>query len=265
MLLPCGIIVTYMPQFFKQLFGILMLVIFGTSCGCVTLTGLNDFKNAPRDSFVKIEVITTTYFSAGSGVIISHSDNSNTFILTAGHICNDNTVAMRVLDLFENKYDVITFVRTAEDDLCVLVIDGYINGKEMKMSETAPEIGEHIYNIAAPRAIHAPNMSLMFDGYYQGQVAIENEKNLLSIYNLPGTGGSSGSPIFNENWEIIGVVSRGVDEFQHVMIAVSQERTKIFYDYILSDQFTVDLKQQQDESRKAFIDYINQIMGTEIN
>ena len=99
-----------MPQFFKQLIGIIFLVIYGTSCGCVTLSNLNDFKNAPRDSFVKIEFITTQNASTGSGVIIRHSNNSKTFILTAGHICDPNIVAMRVLDLYENKYNIFIVI-----------------------------------------------------------------------------------------------------------------------------------------------------------
>jgi S1-C subfamily serine protease len=249
-----------MPQLFKQLIGIIFLVIFGTSCGCITLSNLNDFKNAPRGSFVKIETITTEYASTGSGVIIHHSNNSKTFILTAGHICDPNTVAMRVLDLYENKYNILSSIRSNEDDLCILIADGNINGKDIKIAESQPEIGEHVYNISAPRSLHSPNMSLMFDGYYQGQVSISEEKNNMNIYSIVGMGGSSGSPVFNEDWELIGIVSRGIPDFQHVMLCVSHERTSIFYNYILSDQFIVDLKHIQGENQESVIEHANKII-----
>jgi S1-C subfamily serine protease len=245
-----------MPQFFKQLIGIIFLVIYGTSCGCVTLSNLNDFKNAPRDSFVKIEIATNENISTGSGVIIHHSNNSRTFILTAGHICDPSIVAMRVLDLFENKYDIISSIRSNQDDLCILVADGDINGRDIKISEKQPEIGEHVYNISAPRSIHGPNMSLMFDGYYQGSIAIPEERYSMNVYSVVGMGGSSGSPIFNENWEIIGIVSRGMQDFQHVMLSVNYERTKLFYNYVFSDKFVADIS----EDEETVIEHANKLL-----
>ncbi len=245
-----------MPQFFKQLIGIIFLVIYGTSCGCVTLSNLNDFKNAPRDSFVKIEIVTTQNVSTGSGVIIHHSDNFKTFILTAGHVCDPNTVAMRVLDLFENKYNITSSIRSNQDDLCVLVADGDIKGRDIKISEIEPQIGDHVYNISAPRSVHGPNMSLMFDGYYQGSLLIEQEKHVMNVYSVVGMGGSSGSPIFNENWEIIGIVSRGMPDFQHVMLSVNYERTKLFYNYVFSDKFIADTS----EDEESVIERANKIL-----
>jgi len=249
-----------MPQLFKQLIGIIFLVVFGTSCGCVTLSSLNDFKNAPRDSFVKIESVTSEYASTGSGVIIHHSDNSKTFILTAGHICDPNIIAMRVLDLYENKYNILSSIRSNEDDLCVLIADGNINGRDIKIADSEPEIADHVYNISAPRSLHGPNMSLMFDGYYQGRMSIPEEKYDMNIYSIVGMGGSSGSPIFNENWELIGIVSRGMPDFQHIMMSVGYERTKLFYSYIFSDQFIVDLKHIQGENQESVIEHANKII-----
>jgi len=226
-----------MPQFFKQLFGILFLVIGSTSCGCLTLSNSFNFKNAPRESFVKVEILTNEYASTGSGVIINHIDNSNTIILTAGHVCHTNTVAMRVIDLKDNKYPIIGFVTAIEDDLCLLITETIISAKPLRIAENNLEIGDHIYNLAAPLGIHGPDLTLMFDGYYEGHVKISEEKYNSDIYNLVGVGGSSGSPILNSNWEIVGIISRGVPEFQSVMISVTQERVKLFYDYSFGSSF----------------------------
>ena len=105
-----------MPQLFRSIIGIMLTVALLTTFGCATLFNSVNFKNAPRDSFVKIEVLTDEMLATGSGVIIHHKDNLNTLILTAGHICKPNTVAMRVLDLYENTFNVTAFVTSPEDE-----------------------------------------------------------------------------------------------------------------------------------------------------
>jgi S1-C subfamily serine protease len=247
-----------MPQFFKQLFGIITLLVFCTSCGCATFGVLSTMKDAPRTSFVKIEVLTNEYISTGSGVIVNHIEEK-TLILTAGHICKDNTVAMKVLDHYEKEYQVITFIRSNEDDLCILVTD-FISWQAIKISNSEPEIGDKVYNIAAPMGIHAPDMSLTFEGHYQGQMKLKEEKHALDIHSISGMGGSSGSPIFNDKWQIIGIVSRGVTGFQHIMMCVSQARTKVFIDYTFTVAFQEELKVVLENKNQKLIDIINSIL-----
>lgn len=250
-----------MPQFFKQIFGIILLAVFSTSCGCVTVPNLVNFKNAPRESFVKVEILTTIHASVGSGVIINQIDNLNTIILTAGHVCDFNTIAIRVLDLKENKYPVIGFTVSGEDDLCLLITENPIPANPLKMAEIGPQIGDHIYNIAAPLGIHGPNMTLMFDGYYQGYVKLPEEEHNSDIYNLVGIGGSSGSPIFNDNWEIVGIISRGVPEFHNVMMSVTQERVKLFYMYAFSSDFKVRVLDSRNKVKQKFDEKVKEMLA----
>lgn len=249
-----------MPQFFKQIIGVMLLVIFCTSCGCATLFNSVSFKSAPRDSFVKVEVITEEHSGTGSGVIINHIDKSNTIILTAGHICHDTTIKMRILDLNEKPFEIIGFVTAKNDDLCLLITNGIVDGKSVKIAKNAPEIGDHTYNIAAPMGIHAPNMSLMFDGYYQGDIQIPLEPYPLSVYSIAGMGGSSGSPIFNDDWELVGIISLGMPKFQHIMISVEHSRVKKYYDYSFSKEFRIDAANSMGNIAKRASDYFKKIL-----
>ena len=142
----------------------------------------------------------------------------------------------------------------------MLIIQSVIDAKPLAVTKSNPKIGEHIYNIAAPLGLHAPNMALMFDGYYEGNIKFMEEKHPYSLYNLVGVGGSSGSPIFNDDWEIIGIISRGVPEFQSVMLGVSQERVKLFYDYSFSSEFKIKVLEAKNKIKQKFSDKIKEIL-----
>ena len=237
----------------------MMLLVYNTSCGCATLFNPIKFKDAPRESFVKVAILTDDSISTGSGVIINIIDKS-TIILTAGHICKPNINDVKVIDLFENDHQVIGMIISDEDDLCLLIVDSVMEGKLIKTSNNKPEIGQHVYNIAAPLGIHAKNMSLMFHGYYQGQLKLIEEKFPLDLYSVPGIGGSSGSPIFDDDWNLIGIVSRGITGFPEIMICVSYERVKAFTDYSNTNLFKQEIINARSDSNKKMISSIDKIM-----
>ena len=247
-----------MPQFIKQLIGIITLLVFSASCGCITISDSVKMRTAPRNSFVKIEVVTNDGVSTGSGVIINHIDQK-TLVLTAGHLCKDNTVGMRVLDHYEKEYLVLTFIRSQQDDLCIIVAP-FMPWEAVKVTTSPPQIGDKVFNIAAPMGIHAPNMALTFDGFYQGQIRIKEEQHPLDLHSVSGMGGSSGSPIFDSDWRVIGVVSRGIPSFQHIMLCVSQQRTKAFVDYTFTEVFREELNIVLEAKNKSLIDIINSII-----
>ena len=71
------------------------------------------------------------------------------------------------------------------------------------------------------------------------------------MYSIVGFGGSSGSPMLNQDWEIIGIISRGVPEFQNVMISVNQERVKLFYNYSLSSDFKSGVLESRNKNQTS--------------
>lgn len=252
-----------MGSILKQILAVGLIIVYGVSCGCATLfdvSSAGSFKNSPRSSFVKLVVTTTEFMSMGSGVIINHFNKTNSIILTAGHVCDDNTLNIEVLDLNENSYKSTGMIVAKEDDLCLVIVDGVIDAPAIKVASSYPSIGDHTYNIAAPLGMHAQNMSLMFDGYFQGRVKINEEKHPLDIYTIPGIGGSSGSPVFNTNWEIIGIVSRAIPKFPEFIFCVNQERVKLFYDYAMSDQFATDKELAEAVQKIRILDFMMRLM-----
>lgn len=245
-----------MRNFLKQIITLFLTLTLATGCvttfrNCIN----NDFKHAPRESFVKILALTPEFMSSGSGVIINHIGKSS-IVLTAGHVCNHTTISMKILDLQENEYEFLGMIRSKEDDLCAIIVSGIIPGKAIRAADKSPSIADHVYNISAPIGIHAPNMSLMLEGYYQGDVTLPSEKYIMSIHSIPGTGGSSGSPIFNEDWEIIGIVSRGMSDFDEILITVNQQRTKNFIDYVNSSQFIIDMTEAKNQTSKNIVEFL---------
>jgi S1-C subfamily serine protease len=247
-----------MSTFFKLFVNIVTLLIFSTSCGCITLADYKDLVKAPRHSFVKIVVVAEDYDSTGSGIIINHVGET-TLILTAGHICKDSILNMTILDHFENKHESLAFIRSTEDDLCIIVTNS-IPLPAIGTADKKTIIGDIVYNIAAPMGIHAPNMALVFEGHYQGAINIKDEKHSLDIHSVSGMGGSSGSPVFNKEWQIIGVVSRGITDFQHIMLCVNEERTKAFIDYSFTKVFEQEINVAIERKNQKLIDIMNKLM-----
>ena len=183
---------------------------------------------------------------SGSGVIISHHKN-NTFSLTAGHVCDfgaerpplpplsspqeiaafagsigvhldfvpskmESSWLIFILDIDFNKHFAVpTSVISPRDnrgsgttvDLCLLVSQR-VDVAPAKLSNTTPESGDRIYNIASPYGTFFKGDGGML---YQGILTSPKGMNGSSVFSIPAAPGSSGSPIFNSEGEIIGIVS----------------------------------------------------------
>lgn len=233
-----------MDNIFRKLTAFFLFTLL--SIGCATPVGCNHetcWANiAPRESFVKVEVEQILGTSSGSGVVIAHINDENSIVLTAGHLCKGMIMDMEVLDLSENHYKYIAKIVAPEDDLCLLITDHLIPVKAIPIAAEMPDIGELVWNIAAPLGIHDRNLALVFYGNFQGSTIIPTEKYQVDLHSFPGRGGSSGSPVFNDKWEIIGIVSRGIPDFPNIMMSINRQRIELFLKTNITPELSEKIK-----------------------
>ena len=174
--------------------------------------------------------------SRGSGLVIGKTQDNNSAVLTANHVCNpppfssiiwsgDFEKNIMITDFYGNTYDATVIASNIANDLCILEVDGMkIAG--VKLSDEQPSIGNHVYTVAAPMAFFSPGMVPLLDGYYSGDVF--SSRGLDSVYSVPAREGSSGASVLNKNGEIIGVIHSSISGFQHVAICSTYPEVKAF-------------------------------------
>lgn len=196
---------------------------------CVTTSSnLTVETVSPRESFVKLSFeLDGTEIGGGSGVIVRHS-KENSFILTAGHVCEPLDNESYALDLAENKYHVQVVHISDTSDLCLLKSVVPINRPASPIAKEMIKPGEKAINASAPFGIHNKNLVLQFEGYYSGSHTHSDLGWELDTYTIPTRPGSSGSPIFNQNLEIIGITSMALLIMENIGMSATLKQIKQF-------------------------------------
>lgn len=183
--------------------------------------------------------IETKYFSDKGTEIISMAGTAfgvkyigdKTLFITAGHICNDSLYGplVSILD-YEKKLnltDINGVIREVaivnldiESDLCALLYDGKANIAKMSLDNSI--IGEEVYYAGYPLGIYMENYLPHFDGRFSGKDGDE-------IYiAIPAIQGSSGSALYNEKGEVIGIVIAKTEHFDNLVIGISNKKISEF-------------------------------------
>jgi len=185
-------------------------------------------KQLPRHSFLKIDrnitfkickneedptdCIRKKMRSSGSGFVIGNVPYGS-FIMTAAHVCDvsdyirylsgPGVTAMGdeffVTDVGDLKYSGVVLEMDLQSDLCVVFIHGLRNAP-VTISSVGPSPGDRAYNLAAPVGFFSKGTIPTLDGYYNGQ------HQRYASYSVPAIGGSSGSPLFNAEGHLIGMI-----------------------------------------------------------
>ena len=235
-----------------------------SSCvsGCTSVsfyTKKSEDRDIPRNAFVQIkhsvdlegcgldpvtkqkkcQKATMRYVSSGSFVFHSEVAENISYVLTAGHSCENKMPKKQIIDgfLIQNKgsrfkvvdldghsFDAQVIQINKRFDLCLMrVTDVYKRHPVLKLADKSPYRGETVINMAAPHGLFWPGAVLMFKGMFSGY-----HTKGYSIYTIPTKPGSSGSPIINANHKLIGVIFAGYSVMENVGLSSPLVAIRVF-------------------------------------
>lgn len=236
---------------------------FLSSCvsGCTTtmLKTSSDKELLPRHSFVQIQQFIALegcgldpktekkkcqtaemrYVSSGAYVFHSEVEEGISYVLTAGHSCENKIPKKQKiggfnvvnkgsrfvavdLDGTQHKGDVINI--NTRFDLCLMrVSDVHKKPPVLLVAEKEPLRGESVFNMAAPHGLFWSGTVLIFKGIFSGY-----HNKGYSVYTIPTKPGSSGSPIINSDNKLVGVIFAGYRMIESVGLSSPLVAIKIF-------------------------------------
>lgn len=186
------------------------------------------------------ELPTIIAYGSGSGVLIE--TELGPCVLSAAHVCENDFPTSFETDGVKIKIEAAmkitlhvptrgsysaTVVRMDRDkDLCLLK-PSEVFSHPVPMAETPPELGDEVYSISAPFGISGDKMALIFHGFYAGTDALNDDREV-EFYTVPARPGSSGGPIFNDSWEVVGMIHTAFSNLEHVAIGTGLEDIRSF-------------------------------------
>ena len=171
--------------------------------------------------------------ASASGVVLS-SSSSHIFILTANHFCETSDLEKIVGEvkirafIGESSRIVDTVTYSESSDLCLLQGLRFKdeNFKTTKIASEMPLIGEDLINVAAPDGMASPNTRLVFDGKFAGC------EDVVCVYSIPATFGSSGSAIYNSKGELVSILVAASTNFENVSMGPHVSLIQILVDTV---------------------------------
>jgi S1-C subfamily serine protease len=234
-----------------------------TSCvsGCTTIK-INNSHNKeiyPRHSFVQVrqfvklegcglqkgtnepkcQAAEMKYVSSGAYVFHSEVEEGKSYILTAGHSCQNKLPPVQNIEGFKivnkgsrfkvvglngSQHDAVVVNINTRFDLCLMsVSDVHKKPPILKVADKEPLRGEEVINLAAPHGLFWSGTVLIFKGIFSGY-----HNRGYSVYTIPTKPGSSGSPILNSDNKLIGVIFAGYRMIESVGLSSPLIAIKVF-------------------------------------
>ena len=230
-----------------------------SGCSSIYLNGSPKKELLPRRAFVQIQQFISLegcgvdpdtqkrrcqtaemrYVSSGAYVFHSEVEEGTSYVLTAGHSCENKVPPKQNIGGFdvENKgsryisVDLSGAKHKAEVvninkrfDLCLMRVSNvHRSPPVLKVAEKEPLFGEIVRNMAAPHGLFWPGTVLIFRGAFSGY-----HNRGYSVYTIPTKPGSSGSPVINSDNKLIGVIFAGYGMIESVGLSSPLIAIKIF-------------------------------------
>ena len=216
---------------------------------------IRDLKNhdpvyLPVDAFAQIETDIllnsdgelNSLSAVGSGIVF-YVDESNSYVLTANHVCtppfysqileayqeDEVLIENGIVDFNGYSRDATVVFNDIDKDLCILKVPE-IWTEPVQVSLDPPLIGQKAYAIAAPGGFLYPGAVPVFEGLYSGIANTYFGQD--DIYTIPTQSGSSGAAVLNTEFEIIGVIHSALIDNDNMGIASTHEElTEFLYSW----------------------------------
>tara|TARA_Y100000310_G_scaffold182983_1_gene183021 strand:- start:1187 stop:1921 length:735 start_codon:yes stop_codon:yes gene_type:complete len=175
-----------------------------------------------------------------TGVVIKNIEGKkqkiNSYILSVEHFCKKIKNKVTAMAVSRDDETLVTFKGKVlfvdqESDLCLIKLYNTKNRFEsIRFSNELPKIGERVMVIGSPEGIF-PSKT---EGYVISNTfgSYNEDKDL--YMTVPVSGGSSGSPVYNEDFELVGILKARHIEFGQISIAVPLDKINIFLDNCFS-------------------------------
>jgi|2_EtaG_2_1085320.scaffolds.fasta_scaffold62749_1 hypothetical protein len=131
-------------------------------------------------------------------------------------------------DYFGAVYEIEIIDMNIENDICLYSFTSpYASQADtIRIADDYPDIGDRIHTISAPLGVKGPYIRLHFDGFFGGC----SSHGVECFYTVPGTNGSSGSGILNEDGDLVGILTIAIIGFHDVTGGVRLEAIKEIID-----------------------------------
>jgi S1-C subfamily serine protease len=174
--------------------------------------------------------------SGGSGFLI----DTKGFVITNAHVLKGNSAIVVNSDGEELKADIVY----ADKDLDLALLQ--INDEEFKQPKQLPftirkkmtDLGEEIFTLGYPRT---DNDIVYGKGYLSAQSGFEGDSNAYQI-QISANPGYSGAPVFNDNAELIGIISTRQKQAEGVAFAIKSKKIYDLVNTIKGNESTKDVK-----------------------
>ncbi len=196
--------------------------------------GLKKGTNEPKCQTAEMK-----YVSSGAYVFHSEVEEGKSYILTAGHSCQNKLPPVQNIEGFKivnkgsrfkvvglngSQHDAVVININTRFDLCLMsVSDVHRKPPILKIADKEPLRGEEVINMAAPHGLFWSGTVLIFKGIFSGY-----HSRGYSVYTIPTKPGSSGSPIINSDNKLIGVIFAGYRMIENVGLSSPLVAIKVF-------------------------------------
>jgi S1-C subfamily serine protease len=217
---------------------VLSAVLFLSSCAFTNLFTKN-LLDQRRRSFIGLTKMIFTAdenkqmvgMSTASGAVVGHHGDKS-YILTAKHFCDSE--GDKWIDVFHAHTQkaestvVKILAKSKKMDACILE-SPRLNLRKLSIANSQPEIGEKVYNMAAPQGIFGEDLVLLYEGFFSGVLKGDGLINPdADIYSQTANPGSSGSPIIDGRGKLVGMVWAIHSRFHHITLSIPFEGMKNF-------------------------------------